>query len=442
MASPARDTIAALSSGALPAGIAVVRLSGPDAGAALVALAGTLPEPRRASLRTLRDATGGPIDRGLVLFFPGPRSATGEDLAEFHLHGGRAVVAALLDALTRRPGIRLAEAGEFTRRAFANGLIDLTEAEGLADLLAAETEAQRRQALVQASGRLRALYEDWAGRLLRARALLEASFDFSDEGDVGEDVAAPVARLVEGLVAEMAAHLGGAGGGEIVRRGLRVALAGAPNAGKSTLLNALADREAAIVTDRPGTTRDVIEVGLDLGGFPVRLFDTAGLRETEDPVERIGIARAMQTIAEADLVLALSAPDAPLPPAALRGVEAPILQLATMADRGPGEGAPPPDALCLSARTGEGMEDLVRRIAERAAAAMPDPERLVPARSRQRATVAAALETLDAFMVSAAPPEVGSELLRLAGNELSRLTGRTDVEDLLDLVFSEFCIGK
>ncbi|WP_152046460.1 tRNA uridine-5-carboxymethylaminomethyl(34) synthesis GTPase MnmE [Aureimonas psammosilenae] len=439
MVSAANNTIAALSSGALPAGIAVLRVSGPATRLALEALAGGVPEPRRASLRTIRNGKGEEIDRGLVLFFAGPHSVSGEDLAEFHLHGGRAVVAAALEALTALPGIRLAEAGEFTRRAFLNGRIDLTEAEGLADLLAAETESQRRQALAQAGGALRALYEGWANRLLRARALLEASFDFSDEGDVSENVAGPVADLVGKLIAEMAAHLDGARGGEILRHGFRVAIVGAPNAGKSTLLNALADRDAAIVTDIPGTTRDVIEVVLDLRGVPVRLFDTAGLRDTEDTVERIGISRAREAMNSADLVLALEAPDAPLPTELIEAEDArPILRLRTKSDASPAS----PDAFALSARTGQGMEELVNRIAALASDAAPDPGRLVPARTRHREAVAAALAILTEFQAGDRPAEIGSEFLRLAGDELGRLTGRTGVEDLLGVVFSEFCIGK
>ncbi|KAB0679420.1 tRNA uridine-5-carboxymethylaminomethyl(34) synthesis GTPase MnmE [Aureimonas leprariae] len=436
------DTIAALSSGSLPSGVAVVRVSGTLARKALSRIAGSVPEARRASLRLLRDGEGTPLDRGLALFFEAPGTATGEDIAEFHLHGGRAVVAGVLEALTAISGIRLAEAGEFTRRAFENGTIDLTEAEGLADLLAAETAAQRAHALANAGGDLRALYEGWAARLVRARALLEASFDFADEGDVAADVAAPVRRIAAGLAEEMREHLAGARRGEILREGFRVAIVGAPNAGKSTLLNALAQREAAIVTDVPGTTRDVIEVMLDLGGFAVRLSDTAGLRETADPVERIGVERAKGAMAAADLVLELESPDALLP-AELRDAarDVPRLRIRTKADVESGQETTPAN-ISVSARTGEGMAALADRIATEAARAVPDPAALVPARARHREAVAAALRQLDEFAASAAPAEIGAELLRLAGDKLGRLTGRTDVEDLLDVIFSEFCIGK
>ena len=437
-----RDTIAALSSGALPAGIAVVRVSGPAARHALRRLAGGVPEPRRAALRSLRDENGGLIDRGLVLFFPGPHSVTGEDLAEFHLHGASAVVAAALEALTGLPAVRLAEAGEFTRRAFANGRIDLTEAEGLADLLAAETQGQRRQALAQAGGALRALYEGWSGRLLHARALLEASFDFSDEGDVGDDVASPVSRLARDLANEMRTHLAGARQGEIVRHGFRVAIVGAPNAGKSTLLNALADREAAIVADVPGTTRDVIEATLDLAGLPVRLFDTAGLRETSDPVEAIGIERARRAMNEADLVLALESPESSLPAELAVPLATLVIRVRTKSDLDAGPHPPSPEGFSISARTGEGMDALIDRIAALATNAVPDPAHLVPARVRHREAVASALERLGEFQERPTPPEIGAETLRLAADDLGRLTGHTGVEDLLDVVFSEFCIGK
>ncbi|WP_427025068.1 tRNA uridine-5-carboxymethylaminomethyl(34) synthesis GTPase MnmE [Aureimonas ureilytica] len=432
------DTILALSSGALPAGIAVVRVSGPRASAALEALAGAMPEPRRASLRRLRGSDGVEIDRALVLFFPGPDTATGEDLAEFHLHGGRAVVAALTAALLALPGFRLAEAGEFTRRAFGNGRIDLTEAEGLADLLAAETEAQRRQALAQAGGEARALYEGWMMKLSRIRALLEASFDFSDEGDVDEDVSAGTAEAVAALRAEIAAHLAGAHRAEILREGFRVAIAGAPNAGKSSLLNALAAREVAIVSSIPGTTRDVIETRLDMEGLPVLLSDTAGLRETADEIERIGVSRARERIEAADLVLHLVDPGAPEETPVEAG-DTPVLRIATKGDLYPA--LPAYFDLSISARSGAGLDELTRRIAAFAREAAGDPAALLPARTRHRDLLRQCAESLDAFDARL-PPEVGAETLRQASDRLGALTGRVGVEDLLGLIFSEFCIGK
>lgn len=432
------DTIAALSSGPLPAGVAVLRVSGPAAREALSRLAGPVPEPRRASLRTISDLSGGPIDRGLVLFFPGPGSVTGEDLAEIHLHGGRAVVAAALAALTALPGIRLAEAGEFTRRAFANGRIDLTEAEGLADLLAAETEGQRRQALLQAGGAHRALYEDWSRRLLHARAMLEADFDFSDEDDVSEDVASAVLPAVRAIAAEIANHLSGASRGEILREGFRVALVGAPNAGKSSLLNALARREAAIVSDIAGTTRDTIEVALDLSGVPVRLIDTAGLRETGDAIEAIGVERARAAMAGADLVLLLTpageAPDGTL----VEAVEPErVWHLSTKADL-----HPKAEARAVSVRTGAGLDALVRRIGEEAQSRAGESLQPVPTRERHRLQLARALSILTEEPLADLPPEIVAEALRRADDALGALTGRRGVEELLGVIFSEFCIGK
>lgn len=432
------DTILALSSGSLPAGIAVVRVSGPAAAHALTALAGGLPEPRRASLRRLRAGDGTEIDRALTLFFPGPATATGEDLAEFHLHGGRAVVAALTSALLALPGLRLAQAGEFTRRAFTNGRIDLTEAEGLADLLAAETEGQRLQAMAQAGGEARALYERWMRQLSRIRALLEASFDFSDEGDVDDSVSAGTGEAVANLRAEIEEHLTGAHRAEILRDGFRVAIAGAPNAGKSSLLNALAAREVAIVSAIPGTTRDVIEIRLDMEGLPILFSDTAGLRETEDEIEAIGVSRARARIEAADLVLHLIDPGAP-EEAAIEAGDKPALRVATKADLH--STLPANFDLSLSARTGEGLDELTRHIAASAREAAGDPSALLPARARHRDLLRQCTERLGAYDASL-PPEITAETLREASDRLGALTGRVGVEDLLGLIFSEFCIGK
>jgi tRNA modification GTPase len=297
-----RDTIFALSSGRPPAAVAVVRISGPRAGVALEALIGRVPAARRASLARVRDpATGDPIDEGLALWFPGPNSETGEDIVELQVHGGRAVIAALLAALGRFEGLRHAEAGEFTRRAFENGRMDLTAVEGLADLVAAETEAQRRQALLQLKGLLGERAETWRQRLIEAVALVEAGIDFSDEDDVPSDLTGRALELIRPLADEISQAM--AGQGERLREGLRVAIAGPPNAGKSTLFNRLARREAAIVSPFPGTTRDVLEIHLDLGGYPVTVLDTAGIRDTTDPIEREGVRRAGEQAAGADLVL-------------------------------------------------------------------------------------------------------------------------------------------
>src|SRR3954471_3782251 len=301
---PDRPTIFALSSGRLPAAIAAVRLSGPRAGDVFAAFGGKIPEPRKAVLRRLRHPeTKALIDETLALWFPGPNTETGEDMAELHLHGGRAVVAAVFAELGKLPGFRPAEAGEFTRRAFENGKLDLTAVEGLADLVFAETEAQRAQAMRQFSGALGGKAEGWRQRLIAALALVEARIDFSDEADVPEDLIGPALKVVQGLRDEIAEALAGAARGERLRDGLVVAIAGPPNVGKSTLLNRIAKREVAIVSPVPGTTRDAIEVHLDLDGYPVTLLDTAGSGESEDPVEQEGIRRARQRASEADLVL-------------------------------------------------------------------------------------------------------------------------------------------
>src|SRR5919109_3746346 len=297
-----RDTIFALSSGRPPVAIAVIRVSGPRARAALETLAGRVPEPRRARFARLRDRPGGDVlDEAVTLWFPGPNSETGEDVAELQVHGGRAVIAAVLGALGKLPGLRHAEAGEFTRRAFENGRMDLTAVEGLADLVAAETQAQRRQAYQHLRGLLGERAESWRQRLIEALALVEAGIDFSDEEDVPKDMMARSLELIRPLAEEISKA--GAGHGERLREGLRVAIAGPPNAGKSTLFNRLARREAAIVSPFPGTTRDVLELHLDLGGYPVTMLDTAGIRETNDPVEREGVRRASERAAGANLVL-------------------------------------------------------------------------------------------------------------------------------------------
>ncbi len=299
-----RDTIFALSSGRPPAAIAVVRMSGPRAGDALKALSGKIPSPRQAGLARVRDPqTNEVIDEALALWFPAPHSETGEDVAELQLHGGRAVIAAVLAALSRIEGLRPAEAGEFTRRAFENGKLDLTAVEGLADLVMAETQGQRRQAFRQLKGLLGDRAETWRQRLIQTLALVEAAIDFSDEADVPDNLLAPALSLARELETEIAAALADGGRGERLREGLVVAIAGPPNAGKSTLLNRIARREAAIVSPYAGTTRDVIEVHLDLAGWPVTLLDTAGIRESDDPVEMEGVRRARERAAAADLVL-------------------------------------------------------------------------------------------------------------------------------------------
>src|SRR5213592_3575432 len=300
---PREQTIFALSSGRPPSAISIVRVSGPLAGTSLTSLGGRIPSPRMATRALLRDAKGQPIDDAVVLWFPGPASATGEDVAEFHVHGGRAVVAAMFAVLSGFADVRAAEPGEFTRRAFENGKLDLTEAEGLDDLIHADTDRQRRQALRQLKGLLGDRARDWRARIIEASALIEAGIDFSDEGDVPTELIAPALAKVKVLLAEIEEVLAGQGRSERLRDGLVVAIAGPPNVGKSTLMNQLARREVAIVSPHAGTTRDVIEVQLDLDGYPVTVIDTAGIRQTDDPVEQEGVRRARARAAEADVVL-------------------------------------------------------------------------------------------------------------------------------------------
>ena len=441
------DSIFALSSGGGRAAIAVVRVSGPAAGHALMRIAGQpLPVPREAALRRFRvPGTGEAIDRGLALWFPSPASATGEDVAEFHLHGGPAVLAALADALAALPGLRPAEPGEFTRRAFAAGRLDLTEAEGIADLVAAETEAQRRQALRQMEGGLHRLYNGWRDRLMALRANVEAAIDFSDQ-DLGDDPLVTAAPGLAALEAEIAAHLDDARRGERLREGFTIAIVGAPNAGKSSLLNRLAGRDAAIVSARAGTTRDVVEVRLDLAGWPVTLADTAGLRESGDEIESEGVRRALDRAACADLSLVVFDgalwPKADGQSHALLGDDA--LALLNKSDLFP---HPPPAtvaghaALALSCLTGSGIEALLERLAAEIARRYPAGGEPALTRARHRQAVA---ECRDALARARAGPadERLAEELRLAAHALGRITGRVDVEAVLDLVFRDFCIGK
>ncbi|MFG1427507.1 tRNA uridine-5-carboxymethylaminomethyl(34) synthesis GTPase MnmE [Roseixanthobacter glucoisosaccharinicivorans] len=436
------DTIFALSSGRLPSGVALVRISGPSARAAAVALAGTVPPARQATYAVLRaPGTGEALDRGLILFFEGPRSATGEDLVELHLHGGRAVVAAILSTLSALDGFRPAQAGEFTRRAHANGKMDLAEVEGLGDLIAAESEAQRRQALAQASGVLSRRVAGWRERLIRALALVEATIDFADEDDVPEDLTGP-ALLETGLLrGELAAALADGARGERVRDGLSIAIAGPPNAGKSTLLNRLAGREAAIVSHRPGTTRDVLEVHLELAGQAVTLIDTAGLRDTDDEVEAEGIRRARARAASADLVLWLSEEGTPSPPELAHA-----LAVRTKADRAQAQPAAPDAAgpvLTISAATGQGMDDLIA-LMEARAETLGGGEPALITRERQRLALRDALAHLDRALARAGggSEDLLAEDLRLAARALDALVGRVDMEDVLDALFRTFCIGK
>ncbi len=464
----ARDTIAALASGAGRAGVAVVRLSGPKAGPALKALTErALPKPRQAARRRFADpATGAPLDEGLALWFPAPASFTGEDVAEFHIHGGPALIAALLDVLTRLDGVRLAAPGEFTRRAFAHGKLDLTQAEGLADLVEAETEGQRKQALAQMQGALGALYEDWRARLIEAMALLEAAIDFPDE-DLPADLAARVFPRLSALFDALGEHLADAHRGERVRDGYRIAIIGAPNAGKSSLLNALARREAAIVSDIPGTTRDVVEVRLVLAGFPVWIADTAGLREAADAIEAEGVRRALARAEEADLrILAVESGTDGRQMAAqllkngdvwlytksdlrwgpsrdLSGYTRRLRYDRDFVERLAAEPIRKPSPISFSVFDPIDVANLLDLLAAKVAIALEGREAPALTRARHRGLVGQAHAALGRARAALEQgPELAAEELRAAADALGKLTGRIDVEDLLDDIFSKFCIGK
>jgi tRNA modification GTPase len=450
-----RDTIFALSSGRPPAAIAVVRISGPRARAALEQLIGRVPQPRHASLARVRDPkTAAVIDEALALWFPAPNSETGEDMAELQVHGGRAVIAAVLAALAKVAGLRHAEAGEFTRRAFENGRMDLTAVEGLADLVAAETEAQRRQAYQHLKGLLGERAETWRQRLIEAVALVEAGIDFSDEDDVPKDMMARALEVIGPLAEEISKA--GVGRGERLREGLRVAIAGPPNAGKSTLFNRLARREAAIVSPFPGTTRDVLELHLDLGGYPVTVLDTAGIRETNDPVEREGVRRASEQAAGANLVLwvvdarASECQTLQFPAIKVESESAAWLVVNKMdlvaeeeQRRIESRFVTKEVVNFVSSKTGAGVDELVNAIA-RFAERFFTPEPALVTRERQRAHLKETVLALQGAQRAAQDgrEEIMAEQLRLATRALGKLLGRVDVEDVLDVIFRDFCIGK
>lgn len=427
------DTIFAPASGKGKAGIAVIRVSGSRAFEAVQALADRLPLPRQARLSRLQGAAG-LIDTGLVLCFPGPGSFTGEDVAEFQVHGSPAVVATILAELGGRQGFRAAEPGEFTRRALENGRLDLTEVEALGDLIEAETEAQRRQAVTQMAGGLRALAEAWRVRLIRAAALIEATIDFADE-DVPVDVAPEVLSLIDAVLPELRREVRGFGVSERLRDGFEVAIVGRPNAGKSTLLNALAGREAAITSTHAGTTRDVIEVRMDIGGLPVTVLDTAGLRETGDEVERIGVDRGVARAQAADLRVFLLDETRTVP---LLMPEAEDIVVQGKVDLGPT--AEPG----VSGLTGEGLTWLVGEIGRKLERRMAGAAQINRTRHLQSVSRAiGALESArDEVCAGSGRTEHAAEALRQALRALDGLIGRVDVENLLDEIFASFCIGK
>jgi tRNA modification GTPase len=445
--STSRNTIFALSSGRPPVAIAVIRVSGPAARFGLETLIGRIPEPRKASLARVRDpASGEVIDEAVALWFPGPNSETGEDTAELQLHGGRAVIAGVLAALGRLEGLRPAEAGEFTRRAFENGRLDLTAVEGLADLIYAETEAQRRQAFRQLKGLLGDRAETWRGRLIEALALVEARIDFSDEADVPEDLLRPALAIAQELAGEIRVALAGAERGERLRDGLVVAIAGPPNAGKSTLLNRIARREVAIVSPFAGTTRDIIEVHLDLDGYPVTLLDTAGIRPTDDPVEQEGVRRAQERAAAADLVLWVVEAGDGRPMADRPMADTPTWLVRNKLDLidSVEEQSATTRTFLLSATAGTGLDELIGALAEFARDYFVTGEPALVTRERHRQALRDTVAALERAGREGAGgrEDIVAEELRLATRTLGRLTGRVDVEDILDVIFRDFCIGK
>jgi tRNA modification GTPase len=441
---PRDQTIFALSSGRPPSAIAIVRISGTQAGPALTGLAGKIPRPRMATRALLRDVGQRPIDDAVVLWLPGPASATGEDVAELYVHGGRAVLAALFATLAGFENVRVAEPGEFTRRGFENGKLDLTEAEGLDDLIHADTDRQRRQALRQLKGLLGDKARDWRARIIEASALIEAGIDFSDEGDVPAELMAPALARIKALLGEIRDVLAAQGQSERLRDGLVVAIAGPPNVGKSTLMNQLARREVAIVSPHAGTTRDVIEVQLDLDGYPVTVIDTAGIRETDDPVEQEGVRRARARAAEADLVLWLA--DGANAEIHHDGT-APVWLVRTKIDLDPA-GGPMAQvqghiSFRISASRGDGIPELISALVGFAQDYFGSGEAGLIGRTRQRRLLQDAADSLcRSVEVAGQGEELAAEELRAAAHSLGRLLGRVDVEDVLDVIFREFCVGK
>src|SRR5579863_1273941 len=448
---PREKTIFALSSGRPPSAIAIVRVSGLQAGPALEALAGRVPQPRMATRVLLRDREGQGIDDAIVLWFPGPANATGEDVAEFHVHGGRAVLAAMFDALAAFENVRPAEPGEFTRRAFENGKLDLTEAEALDDLIHADTDRQRRQALRQLQGLLGDRARDWRKRIIEAQALIEAGIDFSDEGDVPAELIAPALAAIKTLLREIEETLVAQGRSERLRDGMTVAISGPPNVGKSTLINLLARREVAIVSPHAGTTRDVIEVQLDLDGYPVTVIDTAGIRDTEDPVEQEGVRRARSRAAESDLVLWVTDAQNEQGKEVETSADA-LWVVRNKIDLDPAGGEAAAGTRIqsgqgptfqISAARGVGISELVAALAVFARDYFGSGEDGLIGRERQRRLLLDAANGLRRCLaIAGRGDELAAEELRVASQSLGRLLGRIDVEDVLDAIFREFCIGK
>ncbi len=432
------DTIFALSSGRLPAGVAVVRVSGSKVRFVLETIFGSVPMPRAMSYGSFRGNGAALIDKGLVVFFEGPNSFTGEDSCEFHVHGGVAVVRSLNSVLSEFDGVRNAEPGEFTRRAFINGKLDLTQAEGLGDLINAETEAQRRLALVQSDGGLRTLYEGWRSRILLARSMVEAVIDFSEEEDVTDGVLGSLDQTLSDLMAEISTHTAGFRQSEIIREGYRVVILGAPNSGKSTLINALAGREVAIATEEPGTTRDLIDVRLDLAGNLVIVTDTAGIRKNPGRIEAIGIDKARSRAEAADLIVLVEDVSNPaqidLGPSSCA-----VLRVGNKVDTF--EGLASGYDLLISAKTGIGIDALLTVVATAAEKSVSASD-LFAIHDRHVGLLSAVVGELGYARKYGFALDLVAEHLRLASDQIGRLTGRIGVEELLGAIFSKFCIGK
>jgi len=427
------DTIFALASAPGKSGVAVVRVSGPNVQDVSKALCGSVPIPRFATLKTIKDSDGVRLDQSLLLYFEHGESFTGEEVLELHCHGSIAVMNRILRVLGDMPGLRMAEAGEFTRRALENGCMDLAQVEGLSDLIEAETEAQRRQALRVLSGDLGDLAEGWRKDLIRAAALIEATIDFADE-DVPVDVTPEVQTLLDGVTTQLGAQIIGVDTAERIRTGFEVAIVGAPNVGKSTLLNAIAGRDAAITSEYAGTTRDVIEVRMDLGGLPVTLLDTAGLRETDDHVEGIGIERAKERALQADLRIFLIQPgEEP----ELKPLDGDLVRIAKADTQTDPKGA-------ISGKTGQGVTELISDVQSQLSEKTANLG--IATRERHRVAMVQATEALSAasavLALGADHYDIAAEELRTAIRALDSLVGRVDVENLLDEIFSSFCIGK
>jgi tRNA modification GTPase len=443
MGDMSRDTIFALASAPGRAGIAVFRISGPRAGDVFAMLCHCAPPPPRQATRVrLHDPQNGAVmEDGLALWFPAPRSFTGEDVVELSLHGGRASVAATLELLAALPDSRLAEPGEFTKRAFQHGKLDLTAAEGLADLVDAETQAQLRQARRQFAGELGRLYEDWRGRLLRSLAHIEAEIDFVEE-DLPDDATAGLRDNISIIINEIEDHLADGHRGERLREGVSIAIIGAPNVGKSSLLNALSKRDVAIVAARAGTTRDVIEVHLDLGGYPVILADTAGLRDSNDEIEAEGVRRARARAAEADLKLILLDGSSSEPESqTIALIDENTIIVSSKADLPKAQGFAHMATIAVSAKTGAGLQELLARLESEVIRRFDTTAAPAITRMRHRTALAECRDSLKRAL-AATEPELVAEDLRLAARALGRITGRVGVEDILDVIFKDFCIGK